>query len=92
LIALVLAACSGLTPDAPQTLAGVPGLRPVVQRYYEARATEENGRCRSPLLDGVLSATVLEEDAQRVVVAAARRRSWWEWRAARCSPTTPTRW
>jgi hypothetical protein len=46
----------------------VPGLRPVVQQYYEARATEENGRCRAPLLDGVLSATVLEQDAQRLVV------------------------
>ena len=59
--------CSGAF-GAGQSLAGVPDLRPIVQRYYEARATEENGRCRSPLLDGVLNATVLEDDAQRLVV------------------------
>jgi hypothetical protein len=39
-----------------------------VQRYYEARATEENGRCRAPLLDGVLNTTVLQDDPQRLVV------------------------
>jgi hypothetical protein len=67
LLALALAACNGLS-GAGQDLAGVPDLRPVVQHYYEARATEENGRCRSPLLDGVLSATILEDDPQRLVV------------------------
>jgi predicted ATPase len=65
--ALALAACNGLS-GAGQDLAGVPDLRPVVQRYYEARATEESGRCRSPLLDGVLSAAVLQADGQRLVV------------------------
>jgi hypothetical protein len=68
LLAVMLAACNGLSPSTPESLAGVPDLRPVVQRYYEARATEENGRCRAPLLDGVLNATVLQEDAQRLVV------------------------
>jgi len=67
LLALALAACSGVSGPG-QDLAGVPDLRPVVQRYYEARATEENGRCRSPLLDGVVSATVLEDESQRLVV------------------------
>jgi hypothetical protein len=68
LIALPLAACSGLAPTPRQSLAGVPGLLPVVQRYYEARATEENGRCLSPLLDGVLNDRVLQRDGQRLVV------------------------
>ena len=68
LLALALAACSGLPSGAGQDLAGVPDLRPVVQRYYEARATEENGRCRAPLLDGVLNATVLQDDPQRLIV------------------------
>ncbi|MGH6915330.1 MAG: hypothetical protein ACREH3_16705, partial [Geminicoccales bacterium] len=55
-IPLWLAACAGGPVSGPgSSLAGEPGLRPVVQRYYEARATEENGRCRSPLMDGVLS-------------------------------------
>jgi hypothetical protein len=65
-LALTLAACGGL--GGGQSLAGVPDLRPILQHYYEARATEENGRCRSPLLDGVLSATVLQDDPQRLVV------------------------
>lgn len=67
LLALALAACNGLS-GAGTSLAGVPDLRPVVQQYYEARATEENGRCRAPLLDGVLSARVLQDDSQRLVV------------------------
>ena len=67
LLGLALAACAGLS-GAGQELAGVPGLRPVVQRYYDARATEENGRCRAPQLDGVLSARVLQDDGQRLVV------------------------
>jgi hypothetical protein len=67
LLALALGACNGVSGSG-QDVAGVQGLRPVVQRYYEARATEENGRCRSPLLDGVVSATVLEDDPQRLVV------------------------
>jgi hypothetical protein len=66
-LALVLAGCTGVGPTG-QSLAGVPDLRPVVQRYYEARATEEGGRCRSPLLDGVLNAAVLQDDGQRLVV------------------------
>ena len=64
---LLLAGCSSLGPGQ-QDLAGVPGLRPVVQHYYEARATEEGGRCKAPLLDGVLRTTVLQDDAQRLVV------------------------
>jgi hypothetical protein len=67
LIALALGACS-LRPDASQSLAGQPGLWPVVQRYYETRAAEENGRCRAPLLNGVLSSTIVQSDAQRLVV------------------------
>jgi hypothetical protein len=66
-LAPALTACNGAS-SAGQDLAGVQGLRPVLQHYYEARATEENGRCRSPLLDGVLNAAVLQDDPQRLVV------------------------
>jgi hypothetical protein len=65
MIILVLAACSS---DSFRSLAGVPGLYPVVQRYYDSRATEENGRCRAPLLDGVMSSKVVQSDGQRLVV------------------------
>jgi hypothetical protein len=69
LMALALAACvEGLAPAPGSSLAGQPGLLPVVQQYYERRATEENGRCRAPLLDGVLSSTVLENTPERLVI------------------------
>jgi hypothetical protein len=66
LLALALAACH-LSPTASETLAGMPGLTPVVQHYYETRATEENGRCRTPQLDGILNATITES-GQRTVI------------------------
>jgi hypothetical protein len=62
---LALAACSS---DSFRSLAGMPGLYPVVQRYYDSRATEQNGRCRAPLLDGVLSSRIEQSDGQRLVV------------------------
>jgi hypothetical protein len=67
MLMLALAACQ-LSPTASENLAGVPGLMPVVQQYYERRATEENGRCRTPQLDGVLSATVVQSDGPRTVI------------------------
>lgn len=64
-----LAACADGPLSSPGTgLAGEPGLRPVVQRYYDARATEENGRCRSPLMDGILTSRILETPPQGLVV------------------------
>jgi hypothetical protein len=50
------------------SLAGEPGLLPPVRQYYEKRATEENGRCRAPLLDGVVTSTVVESTPQRMVI------------------------
>lgn len=64
-----LAACAGGPLSGPGTsLAGEPGLRPVVQQYYDARATEENGRCRAPLMEGVLTSRILESSPQQLVV------------------------
>lgn len=69
LVTLWLAACvDGIAPNSGSSLAGQPGLLPIVQQYYERRATEENGRCRAPLLDGVLSSTVLDSTPQRMVI------------------------
>lgn len=67
LLGLALAGCS-LLPSTNQTVAGVPGLLPVIQQYYERRATEENGHCRAPLLDGVMSTAIVERSSQRLVV------------------------
>jgi len=69
LVALWLAACAdGLAPGSGGSLAGQPGLLPVVQQYYERRATEENGRCRAPHLDGVMSSTFVESTPERMVI------------------------
>jgi hypothetical protein len=66
---LWLAACAdGLAPNPGGSLAGEPGLLPPVRQYYERRATEENGRCRAPLLDGVVTSTVVENTSQRMVI------------------------
>ena len=68
-VALWLAACvDGLAPNPGSSLAGEPGLLPIVRQYYERRATEENGRCRVPLLDGVMSSTVVESTPERMVI------------------------
>ena len=68
LIGLALAGCSSASGSTDPNLAGVLGLRPVVQSYYEARATEEHGRCRSPLLDGVLGSRVVQSSPPTLVV------------------------
>ena len=68
LLAVMLGGCMDPKRDPTQSLAGVPRIYPVVQQYYEARATEENGRCRAPLLEGVLTARVVEEDDAKTVI------------------------
>jgi len=62
-LALVAAAgCAG------GQIAGQPGLKPVIQLYYDTRALEENGLCRSPELGLVTSSSIEEQSADRLVV------------------------
>ena len=65
LAAGLVAACAGVRA---WDLAGHPGLLLDVKRYYEFNATEEYGRCPSPLLEGVTAADVLEETPERLTV------------------------
>jgi hypothetical protein len=54
-------------------LAGHPGLLYDVQLYYQRNALEENGRCSSPLLQGVSRAEVLAEDDEQLVIRLTYR-------------------
>ena len=65
-VAGLVAACAG--GGRAWDLAGHPGLLLDVKRYYEFNATEEQGRCPSPLLEGVTAADVLEETPERLTV------------------------
>jgi hypothetical protein len=65
LVAGLAGACAG---GRAWDLAGYPGLLLDVKRYYEFNATEEHGRCPSPLLEGVTAADVLEETPERLTV------------------------
>jgi hypothetical protein len=54
-------------------LAGHPGLLYDIQLYYERNAREENGRCTSPLLQGVSRSEVLAEDDEQLVIRLTYR-------------------
>jgi hypothetical protein len=69
-----LAACSGDPAQNPAwDLAGHPGLLYWIRFYYEQNALEENGRCSSPLLEGVSRSEVLAEDDEQLVVRLTYR-------------------
>ncbi len=52
---------------------GHRGLLLKISDYYHRHATEEGGRCRSPILDGVTAASVVEERADSLKVAIRYR-------------------
>ena len=52
---------------------GHRGLLLDISDYYHRHATEENGRCRSPILDGVTAAEVVEESTDSIKVAIRYR-------------------
>lgn len=71
---LWFAACAGDPAQNPAwTLAGHPGLLYEIKLYYERNALEENGRCPSPLLEGVSRSEVLAEDDEQLVIALTYR-------------------
>jgi hypothetical protein len=69
-----LAACAGDPAQNPAwELAGHPGLLYWVRFYYERNALEEDGRCSSPLLEGVSRSEVLAEDDEQLVIRLTYR-------------------
>jgi hypothetical protein len=61
--AALLAGCAG-SPWQP------PAYEAAMKRYYEAHASEKNGRCLAPYIDGFTTVQVLEETPERLVVDA----------------------
>jgi hypothetical protein len=65
---LVVAALVACTGGPGRQLAGESDLFTEVKRYYDRHGMEVAGRCRTPELGGVLRSTVLERDADRLVI------------------------
>lgn len=66
-LALTLVACAGVVGEG-WTLAGEPGLMSKVRAYYGHNAMEEGGQCAFPIMEGVTSERVLEEDDEHLEV------------------------
>ena len=60
-----LSACGSL-PEAVQP----SPVESAITRHYEARASEQNGRCLNPYMDALTGVDVVEESESRIVVDA----------------------
>jgi len=58
---LLLAGCGSIFGEPSQ-------LDSVIERYYEAHASERGGQCLAPYIDGITRADVVEDDPARLVV------------------------
>jgi hypothetical protein len=47
-----------------------PAYESAMKRYYEAHASEKNGRCLTPYIDGFTRVQVVEDTPERMVVDA----------------------
>jgi hypothetical protein len=47
-----------------------PAYETAIKRYYEAHASERNGQCLAPYIDGFTSLEVVEDTPERMVVDA----------------------
>jgi hypothetical protein len=69
LIGLLLAACAeDLAQQPVWSLEGRPGLLLAIQQYYQGSASEDRGRCRQVLMEGVTRSELVSEDREHVVV------------------------
>lgn len=60
---LPVAGCAGAF-DPP------PAYESAIERYYEAHASERNGQCLAPYIDGFTTVEVVEDTPERLVVDA----------------------
>ena len=63
-VAVIAALVAGCAADARQPYAAA------IKRYYQAHASERNGRCLAPYIDGFTTLEVVEETPERTVVEA----------------------
>jgi hypothetical protein len=65
--AVVIAGLVVACADAPWQ---PPPYETAIKRYYEAHASERNGQCLAPYIDGFTTLQVVEDTPQRVVIDA----------------------
>ena len=63
----------------------------MVKLYYELNATEENGRCTAPLLEGVTRSQVLSDNAEQMVLDVGYYYRDWIRDGEDCGPLRPLR-
>jgi hypothetical protein len=69
-IASLLAGCAG---DIWQP----PAYETAIKSYYEDHASEKNGRCLAPYIDGFTRVEVVEDNAEQMVIEASYLYRYW---------------
>lgn len=71
--AMLISLAAGWSSEAPYPSAH----ETAIKRYYEAHASERDGRCRTPYIDRFHNVDVIEDTAAQMVVDAGYRyRDW----------------
>jgi len=56
-----------------------PAYETAIKRFYQAHATEKNGQCLAPYIDGFTTLQVVEDTPERMTVEARYLyRDWWK--------------
>jgi hypothetical protein len=66
----VAAVITGLVSGCANPPWQPPAYESAMKRYYEAHASEKNGRCLTPEIDGFTTVQVVEDRRERIVVDA----------------------
>ena len=64
------AVLAGLVAGCAEAPWQPPPYETAIKRYYEAHASEKNGRCLAPYIDGFTTVQVVEDTPERMVVEA----------------------
>ena len=67
---LATVAIAGLLAGCASASWQPPAYETAIKRYYEAHASERNGQCLAPYIDGFTTIQVVEDTPERMVVDA----------------------
>jgi len=67
----VPAAIAGLLAGCASDVWQPPAYETAIKHYYEAHASERNGQCLAPYIDGFTRVEVVEDNAEQMVVQAS---------------------
>jgi hypothetical protein len=70
-LALALVVIPGLVAGCASDFWRPPAYETAIRGYYEDHASEKNGRCLAPYIDGFTRIEVVEDDAERMVIEAS---------------------